>query len=142
MTAQSHAHEPHAPQLNDATPDEKTSKRQQHEEASAVDIHDPRSDQDTVHDAPLERHSSSSDDTQPPAQLTRTASSVGPVYSVFGKNQKRFIVVMASCAGFFSPVSANIYFPALNSLASDLHVSNSLINLTLTTYMVSYLHLC
>lgn len=43
---------------------------------------------------------------------------------------------MASWAGFFSPVSANIYFPALETLARDLHVSNSLINLTLTSYMI------
>lgn len=57
-------------------------------------------------------------------------------YSVFTRSQKRFIVFMASWAGFFSPVSSQIYFPALNTLAKDLHVSNSLINLTLTSYMV------
>lgn len=43
---------------------------------------------------------------------------------------------MASWAGFFSPVSGQIYFPALVPLATDLHVSNSLINLTLTSYMI------
>lgn len=58
-------------------------------------------------------------------------------YSVFTRSQKRFIVFMASWAGFFSPVSSQIYFPALNTLAEDLNVSNSLINLTLTSYMVS-----
>lgn len=58
-------------------------------------------------------------------------------YSIFTVNQRRFIVFMASWAGFFSPVSSQIYFPALNTLAKDLHVSNSLINLTLTSYMVS-----
>lgn len=57
-------------------------------------------------------------------------------FSAFSTNQKRFIVFMASWAGFFSPVSANAYFPALNSLAADLHVSNTLINLTLTSYMI------
>lgn len=62
---------------------------------------------------------------------------VGTVdYSVFTHNQKRFIVFIASWAGFFSPVSSQIYFPALNTLAKDLNVSNSLINLTLTSYMV------
>ncbi|KAJ5725559.1 Kynureninase [Penicillium malachiteum] len=62
---------------------------------------------------------------------------VGDVdYSVFTRSQKRFIVFMASWAGFFSPVSSQIYFPALNTLAKDLHVSNSLINLTLTSYMI------
>lgn len=66
--------------------------------------------------------------------LASSASEV--LYSVFTENQKRFIVFTASWAGFFSPVSSQIYFPALNTLASDLDVSNSLINLTLTSYMV------
>lgn len=57
-------------------------------------------------------------------------------YSVFTVSQRRYIVFMASWAGFFSPVSSQIYFPALNTLAKDLHVSNSLINLTLMSYMV------
>lgn len=57
-------------------------------------------------------------------------------YSVFTSSQRRYIVFMASWAGFFSPVSSQIYFPALNTLARDLRVSNSLINLTLTSYMV------
>ncbi|KAJ5305282.1 uncharacterized protein N7443_004942 [Penicillium atrosanguineum] len=57
-------------------------------------------------------------------------------YSVFTVSQRRYIVFMASWAGFFSPVSSQIYFPALNTLAKDLHVSNSLINLTLTSYMI------
>lgn len=60
-------------------------------------------------------------------------------YSVFTVSQKRYIVFMASWAGFFSPVSSQIYFPALNTLARDLHVSDSLINLTLTSYMVCHL---
>lgn len=57
-------------------------------------------------------------------------------YSIFSKAQKRYIIFTASWAGFFSPLSSQIYFPALNTLANDLHVSNSLINLTLTSYMV------
>ncbi|KAJ5825101.1 hypothetical protein N7447_007441 [Penicillium robsamsonii] len=57
-------------------------------------------------------------------------------YSAFTVGQRRYIVFMASWAGFFSPVSSQIYFPALNTLAKDLHVSNSLINLTLTSYMI------
>jgi hypothetical protein len=58
-------------------------------------------------------------------------------YSIFTISQRRFIVFMASWAGFFSPVSSQIYFPALITLGQDLHVSNSLMNLTLTSYMVS-----
>ena len=60
----------------------------------------------------------------------------GPPYSVFTKPQKLYIVIMAAIGGLFSPLSANIYFPALNAIARDLHVSNRVINLTLTSYMV------
>ena len=60
----------------------------------------------------------------------------GPVYSVFNERQRQFIVVMVACGGFFSPLSANIYFPALTALAADLRVSNELINLSLTSYMI------
>ncbi|MCJ1291229.1 hypothetical protein MMC34_002772 [Xylographa carneopallida] len=64
----------------------------------------------------------------------RTSS--GPVYSVFGKREKQFIIFMAAWSGLFSSLSANIYFPALNVLSKDLKVSQELINLTLTSYMV------
>ena len=43
---------------------------------------------------------------------------------------------MVAFAGFFSPLSANIYFPALNTLARDFNVSAAGINLTITTYMI------
>lgn len=69
-------------------------------------------------------------------EATRTAESTGPPYSVFTLKEKRLIIFLTAWAGFFSPLSANIYFPALNALAADLHVSNSLINLTLTSYMI------
>ncbi len=58
------------------------------------------------------------------------------VYTVFDKRQKQFIIFMASLGAFFSPLSGNIYYPALNSMAASVHVSGSLINLTITSYMV------
>ena len=58
------------------------------------------------------------------------------VHSVFSPLQKRLIVLTASTAALLSPLSSNIYLPALNLIASDLHVSNSLINLTVTSYLV------
>lgn len=85
-------------------------------------------------------HSCRENDTpvqpEPPdlEQLQQVPS--GPAYSVFNKRQKRFIVFMVALGGFFSPLSANIYFPVLNALARDLKVSNQLINLTLTSYMI------
>lgn len=74
------------------------------------------------------------DDTRDLEQLAQVPT--GPVYSVFSVWQKRYIVIMVTWAAFISPTSANIYFPALNPLAADLKVSNTLINLTLTSYMI------
>lgn len=72
-----------------------------------------------------------SEDPELALALTQT-----PVFSVFTLSQKRYIVLMVAMAGFFSPLSANIYFPALNTLAAEFNVSNSVINLTLTSYMI------
>ena len=58
------------------------------------------------------------------------------IYSVFSVRQKKMILVAGSFAAFFSPLSSNVYFPALNTIAKDLHVSISQINLTVTTYQV------
>jgi MFS family permease len=65
--------------------------------------------------------------------LERTASEP---YSVFSTSQKRLIVFMVFLAGFVSPLSSSIYLPALNTLAEHYHKSNSMINLTLTSFMV------
>ncbi|KFY97837.1 hypothetical protein V500_01881 [Pseudogymnoascus sp. VKM F-4518 (FW-2643)] len=65
-----------------------------------------------------------------------TAVRTGPPYSVFSKKQKQYIVFMVTVAAFISPTSANIYFPALNPLAKDLNVSDALINVTLTSFMI------
>lgn len=74
-----------------------------------------------------------------PARTTETTPllpSNAEHYSVFTTSEKRLIILTAALASAFSPLSANIYYPALNSIAKDLHVSPSQINLTITTYMV------
>jgi hypothetical protein len=58
-------------------------------------------------------------------------------YSVFTHNEKRLITMCVGLSQFFSPISGQIYFPSLNAIATDLHVSNSLVNLTITTYLVN-----
>ncbi|GAB7366778.1 hypothetical protein MBLNU230_g0731t1 [Neophaeotheca triangularis] len=79
----------------------------------------------------------SSEDTNPQdLESLHTAPTNTPPWSIFKPNQKRFIVFMVALAGFFSPLSANIYFPALNTLAAEFNVSDSIINLTLTSYMI------
>ncbi|KAM5453544.1 hypothetical protein MaudCBS49596_002747 [Microsporum audouinii] len=63
-------------------------------------------------------------------------STEGAIYSSFSKRTKVFILMMATFSSVFSPLSTTIYLPALTPLADDLGVSNTLINLTLTTYMI------
>ncbi|RHZ63777.1 uncharacterized protein CDV56_107771 [Aspergillus thermomutatus] len=77
--------------------------------------------------------------SQPPATESTPLLSSHPGsqrYSIFTNGQKRLIILAAALASSFSPFSANIYYPSLNSIAADLHVSSSQINLTITTYMV------
>ncbi|KAK0357540.1 hypothetical protein LTR57_002452 [Friedmanniomyces endolithicus] len=66
----------------------------------------------------------------------QTVPTNSPPWSIFTPSQKRFIVLMVAIAGFFSPLSANIYFPALNTLSTDFHVTPAIMNLTLTSYMI------
>ncbi|KAI1437934.1 chloramphenicol resistance protein [Xylaria sp. CBS 124048] len=66
--------------------------------------------------------------------LARVAS--GPAYSVFPMSMIRWIVAMHCISAFMSPITGNIYFPAIPALARDLRVSTEEINLTLTTYMI------
>ncbi|EKG17179.1 Major facilitator superfamily [Macrophomina phaseolina MS6] len=83
------------------------------------------------------RASTSAEQGSPRRDLERaTTAASGPVYSVFPRKMKLFIVFMVAWGGFFSPLSANIFYPALNTLSSELHVTDELINLTLTTYSI------
>ncbi|VUC30109.1 unnamed protein product [Clonostachys rosea] len=59
-----------------------------------------------------------------------------PPYHIFSRRQKWNLVFLVSLAGSFSPLSSNIYFPAVDSIASELHISASLVALTITVYMV------
>ncbi|KAJ3987623.1 major facilitator superfamily domain-containing protein [Lentinula detonsa] len=59
-----------------------------------------------------------------------------PLYSTFPKSQKFLILIVGSFAGLVSPLTGSIYLPALNSIAADLGVRTSLVNLTITTYQI------
>lgn len=72
---------------------------------------------------------------QPPLEPSRTIASDKP-FSSFTLWEKRAIVSVASFGGFLSPLTTNIYFPALNTIAADLDVTISKVNLTITTYMI------
>jgi len=72
--------------------------------------------------------------------VTVTAMDVpgeGPPFSVFTSRQKMMTVYIASFVAMVSPLSATLYYPALTTLAADYHVSQSLMQLTITVYQVS-----
>lgn len=57
-------------------------------------------------------------------------------YCSLSERRKISVMLIASFSGIISPISASIYYPALPTLAKDMHVSISLINLTIMTYLV------
>lgn len=69
-------------------------------------------------------------------ELSRTVST-GPPYTIFGPRAKMFIVLSVSVSSLISPFGATTFYPAINVLAKQLHVTPTLMNLALTTYMVS-----
>ncbi|KAJ5757274.1 uncharacterized protein N7511_007456 [Penicillium nucicola] len=58
------------------------------------------------------------------------------VYSAFGKYERMFIITMVTLAGLASPLSSQIYYPAVPILADYYGVTVGKINLTITTYMI------
>ncbi|KAL8382983.1 hypothetical protein RB595_006652 [Gaeumannomyces hyphopodioides] len=58
-----------------------------------------------------------------------------PPYSVFSAGEKRLLVCIVGLAMLFSPLTANIYFPAMAQLRADLGATEQQINLTVTAYL-------
>lgn len=111
---------------------------------------------------PLEVDRSSLSPSPPPLSETADGDSERSVvadkpYSIFTYREKWFIVSFASLAALFrwmrkyyvpfdkrsftelsrSPLTANIYFPAIPVISREFHKSIELINLTVTVYMVT-----
>lgn len=71
-----------------------------------------------------------------PNTIKNTESNQAPLHSAFTRRQRLFVVTMTALASFFSPLSGQIYFPAIPQLANDYHTTTGKINLTITTYMI------
>jgi len=78
---------------------------------------------------------------EPELAVSATINSDEAQWSIWTPRQKKMIILAASFASLLSPLSGQIYFPALNTIATDLHVSDSLVNLSITTYLVCLLFL-
>ncbi|KAL2840497.1 major facilitator superfamily domain-containing protein [Aspergillus pseudoustus] len=59
-----------------------------------------------------------------------------PPYHILSTSEKWNLVIFVSIAGAFSPLSSNIYFPALDTISTDLGANASLVSLTITVYMI------
>ncbi|KAJ3973651.1 major facilitator superfamily domain-containing protein [Lentinula raphanica] len=84
------------------------------------------------------------------SSLPPTTSTIAPVtqqerlnenvisepYSIYTKREKWFLVLLIAMSGLFSPLTTNVYFPAIPTIADAFHKSTELINLTVTMYMV------
>lgn len=57
-------------------------------------------------------------------------------FSILSERRKIWTITIASLVTFLSPVSGSIYYPAINQLAHDLHVTPAKINLTITAFLV------
>ncbi|KAI1177009.1 chloramphenicol resistance protein [Nemania sp. FL0916] len=91
------------------------------------------SDHDLQDDA---RRDSQAPDDSRDLENTLSRVSTGPPYTVFSPGMKRFIVGMNAFSAFISPMTANIFFPAIPTLSRDLGVGVDQVNLALTTYMI------
>lgn len=69
-------------------------------------------------------------------QPQENPSALQAPYTVFTRGQKRLITVMIGVAMFFSPMTANIYFPCLPSLQLAMGTTLQLLNSTITAYIV------
>ena len=90
-----------------------------------------------MEDKHTDKSTEQSDDlAEPKDERPHGGIEVTEPYSTFTSRQKWLLVFLASVAATFSGFASNIYFPALPAIAGDLHVSVSLVNLTVTSYMI------
>ncbi|KAM0219362.1 hypothetical protein ACHAPA_008136 [Fusarium lateritium] len=99
---------------------------------SAPNLNRPSGDDDSITIHSLDQTPNQDPEKQSDSEV-RTADAP---YSSFSKWEKLFIVLAASATAMFSPMTAQIYFPALPAISKDLGVTTSQINLTVTTYMI------
>lgn len=82
------------------------------------------------------------EDESKPANATATeafddgAPAPQIAYSLFTARERWIIVALIALAGWFSTSSSFIYYPAITAIARDLNSTVSLINTTVTAYLV------
>jgi len=102
----------------------------------AVDIekaqHEMRCDENIdFEECPSLQQSLSNNDVPTPPQPP-------PPYSAFSANRRRFILAVVTAAGFFGPLCGAIYLPSLKLFQRVFRTSESVINGTVSMYMVVF----
>lgn len=106
-------------------------------EKDVESVEGPQTGKEDADIADVEERSSISD-SEPDANdnaLQREVS--GPPYSIFSERMKRWIIFLVAVSAVISPFAATTYYPALNTMSRVLHVTPTLTNVSVTTYMVS-----
>lgn len=75
--------------------------------------------------------------TTMPAGSPRPGGASGPgrPYSVFSTSRRRLSLTIITIAGFFGPLAAGIYLPALPILQREFNTSATTINATVSVFM-------
>lgn len=96
-----------------------------------------RSGKDDADVEDVEDRSSVSDLEPGPRDNALQREMSGPPYSIFSERMKRWIIFLVAVSAVISPFAATTYYPALNTMSRVLHVTPTLTNVSVTTYMVS-----
>ncbi|KAI0150766.1 MFS general substrate transporter [Xylariaceae sp. FL1272] len=123
--------------MPESTTNPVTEKENEIDDNSSRNLTDSRpptpSGKETIDDDAIQTDKPTAADDEPPIEKQ---VNLAPVYSIFTTGEKRAIVFGSAAGAFFSPLSAQIYFPALDAIASDLDITVTQVNLTVTTYMI------
>jgi len=90
----------------------------------------------SMHDLNVEEKDDGDVSDTCPQSTVQSGDADEPPFSIFTHREKKWISYVAAFGAMYSVLSSYIYFPALVPMAADLGVSVSLINLTVTSYMI------
>ncbi|SCU84630.1 LAMI_0C08262g1_1 [Lachancea mirantina] len=57
-------------------------------------------------------------------------------YSRFGRREKFMLVIICASSGLFSTIAAPIYYPALQTIEVEFHISTELVNISVVVYFL------
>jgi hypothetical protein len=112
-----------------------------HRDGDVNDLPEGRTDFTADLDRPATRVSIDITESNPTADperpaLAQTTSTDAKPYSAFPQSTKYLIVIISGLAGVFSPISSNIFVPAIPTLAKEFGRSEQDISLAVTIYLV------